>query len=102
MTLADENPLENQLKKELEESEWLQKFKRLSEDLGKIKREVPLTRLCELRWITESDSLVIHCPNLEIREELLQQTIKLTNLKLSATYFRISYPNYPDLIVDNC
>lgn len=61
-----ENPLPSRFKAELLNSEWSQEFKQLSDTLRAIQTEIPLTQLCELKWITEDDSLIIDCPNEEV------------------------------------
>ncbi|MGK7878006.1 MAG: hypothetical protein AB4426_33280 [Xenococcaceae cyanobacterium] len=100
MTLEEQNSLKRKLEKELQESEWLQKFKQLSEGLSRIKAEIPLTQLCELRWVSDSDSLIIHCPNPEVREGLCQQTSKIAQLNIGANCFIIKYPNCQDIIIE--
>jgi len=95
----EENPLRNKLHKDLQASQWLQKFKQLSEGLQRIKVEFPLTQLCELKWITENDSLVIHCPNPEVREGLAAQAGKLAKFQMGATHFVLKYPNLPDIAI---
>ena len=100
MTYSEPNPLQNKLEKELQESEWLQKFKRLSEGLRQIKAEIPLTQLCHLEWKTDSDSLVIHCPNPEVREALSQQTAKIAQIKMGAKHFILKYQNYADIVIE--
>ena len=77
MNPETENSLQSRLKSELQNSEWLQKFKQLSDTLRYIKREIPLTQLCELKWITEDDGLIIYCPNEEVWQELSQQPEKM-------------------------
>ena len=85
----DENPLERSLKQELEASEWLQKFKQLSQLLTTIKAEIPLTQLCQLEWLTDSNTLRIRCPNQEVwqgliaqQEQLIQKVTPVGNITL--------------------
>ena len=99
MTLEEHNPLKRKLEKELQESEWLQKFKRLSFGLRQIKAEIPLTQLCELKWIPDSQSPIVHCPNPEVREGLSQQSSKIARLNIGANCFILKSPNYPDIII---
>jgi hypothetical protein len=96
----DQNPLESSLRKELDDSTWLKKFKQIGEDLREVKTQVPLTQLCELKWVTEDDGLLIHCPNLEVRESLQQQIGWLAKTKISAKYLTIKYPETSDIRID--
>ncbi len=100
MNPDDRNPLENSLRKELEDSAWLRKFRQIGEDLREIKAKAPLTQLCELKWVTEDDGLLIHCPNLEVRESLQKQISLLAKTKLSAKYLTIKYPEVPDININ--
>ena len=95
-----ENPLQNKLKSELQNSAWLHKFKQLSDTLRYIKTEIPLTQLCELKWITEDDSLIIYCPNQEIWQELSQQQEKMAQFNQRINRLIIKYANYEELIFD--
>ena len=99
MNIEEQNPLQHKLKQELENSQWLQKFKQLSEGLRKIKEEIPLTQLCELQWVTENHSLILNCPNLEVREGLLQQSGKISQLNMGAKRFIIRYSQGEDIII---
>jgi len=100
MTVDEPNPLQNKLEKELQESEWMHSFKRLSEGLSQIKAEISLTQLCHLEWKTDSDSLIIHCPNPEVREGLCQQRAKIAQINMGAKCFILKYPNYTDIVIE--
>lgn len=103
MNQEEQNPLRHKLEKELQESEWLQKFKQLSEGLRQLKAEIPLTQLCKLEWITDSESLIIHCPNPEVRAGLSQQISQIAQLNIGANIFILKYPHCQDIIIDaNC
>ena len=93
-----ENPLEIKLKAELQNSEWLQKFKWLSDTLKYVKTEIPLTQLCELKWNTEDDSLIINCPNEEIWLELSQQSEKIAELNQKINRLILKYADYQELV----
>jgi len=93
-----ENPLENKLKTELQNSEWLQKFKCLGDTLKYVKTEIPLTQLCELKWNTEDDSLIINCPNEEIWHELSQQSEKIAKLNQKINRLIFKYADYQELV----
>lgn len=95
-----ENPLESKLKAELQNSEWLQKFKWLSDTLRYVKTEIPLTQLCELKWNTEDDSLIINCPNEEIWQELSQQSEKIAELNQKINRLILKYADYQELVFD--
>ena len=97
---AEENPLKTKLEKELQESEWLQKFKQLSFGLREIQTLFPLTQLCELKLITDTQSLAIHCPNLEVRQELSQQQLELSQLNIGVKRFILKYSDLQDIIID--
>ncbi len=98
--MMNKTPCKKKLEKELQESEWMQKFKRLSEGLRQIKAEIPLTQLCQLEWKTDSDSLVIQCPNLEVREGLSQQTAKIAQINMGAKCFILKCQNYADTFIE--
>jgi len=103
MNQEEQNPLRHKLEKELQESEWLQKFKQLSEGLRQIKAEIPLTQLCNLEWMTDTESLIIHCPNPEVRAGLSQQISQIAQINIGANLFILKYPHYQDIIIDpNC
>ena len=59
------NPLQDKLKAELDNSQWLQKFREIGENLQLIKSAIPVTELCQLKWNTGNNGLDIHCPNEE-------------------------------------
>jgi hypothetical protein len=99
MTAEEQNPLKKEIEQELQSSQWLHKFKQLSEGLVKIQTEIPLTKLCQLKWITEDDSLVIQCPNSETRLGLVRQSEKLSNLHIGANKLIIRYSDERDFIV---
>lgn len=65
MNSESENPLQDKLKAQVENSQWLQKFREIGENLKLIKSAIPATELCELKWNTGSNGLDIYCPNEE-------------------------------------
>lgn len=95
----EQNPLRHKLEQELQESQWLQKFKQLNMGLQRLKAEVPLTQLCKLKWVTEDDSLIVRCPNPEVRAGLCEQRAKLSRFKMGATRFILKYPGLPDVAI---
>ena len=99
MNIEEQNPWQNKLEQQLQGSESLQKFKQISLALQQLKAEMPLTQLCELRWITDDDSLILRCPNLEIRQDLSEQRDKLAQLNLTVSRFIIKYSDLPDITI---
>lgn len=99
MNIEEDNPWQNKLEQQLQQSDSLQKFKQISRALQQLKAEIPLTQLCELRWITDDDTLILHCPNIEIRQDLSQQREKFAQLDLSVSRFIIKYASYEDIII---
>ena len=93
-----ENPLESKLKAELQNSEWLQKFKWLGDTLRCVKTEILLTQLCELEWNTEDDSLIINCPNEEVWQELSQQSEKIAEMNQKINRLILKYANFCDAL----
>lgn len=87
----DENPLKQQLEAELNNSEWLNKFKRVSTILKRIKAAIPLTQLCTLKWQTELDALVVHCPNDEVWHSLQQHQQRISALDLELSQVILQY-----------
>ena len=81
----DRESIQDKLKRELEESEWLQKYRQMGQSLLALKAEVPLTELCDLKWETETDSLLIRCPNAEVWEGLQRQRAEIRALQIAAT-----------------
>jgi hypothetical protein len=93
--ILDENPYENPLRtrlaEELANSEWLQKFKAINQLLQTVRAQVPLTQLCELKWLTDSDSLVIHCPSIEVWQDLCQQQAQLVQYRGCAQHIVLKH-----------
>ena len=97
--LEDPNPLRSQIEQELHTSEWFQKFKAWGVLLNTLKKEVPLTQLCKLQWVTSSDDLLIHCPDIDIREALKQQSEEIDHLNELAQHIILKHVDHPDIIV---
>ncbi|MDJ0647155.1 MAG: hypothetical protein QNJ60_00475 [Xenococcaceae cyanobacterium MO_188.B19] len=95
-----ENPLQSKLKAELDNSEWLQKFKQLGDTLRYVKAEIPLTQLCNLKWNTKDESLIVNCPNEEVWQELSQQSEKIAKVNQKVKRLILKYGNYPELVFD--
>lgn len=100
MNSNEENPLRRKLEEELQGSEWLQKFKALSFGLSKLKAEIPITQLCQLEWMAESETLAIRCPNPEVCQGLLAQTEKMARLNIMAKRFIIKCSDRQDIVVE--
>ncbi|NEO83954.1 MAG: hypothetical protein F6J87_06785 [Spirulina sp. SIO3F2] len=92
--IEDQNPLKHELEAELNDSEWLQKFKAWGLLLQQLKTEVPVTQLCQLQWVTGADDLVIHCSNSEIRDALKQQAQKIYQLNKTASQIIVRLSGY--------
>ena len=75
-----ENPLRDKLKTEIDNSQWLQKFKEIGENLKLIKSAIPVTQLCQLKWNTGNNGLDIYCPNEEIWNDLQQEITTISKL----------------------
>ncbi len=84
-------PLKDELERELQGSEWLQKFKRLSDLLMRLKTELPVTQLCKLEWKTDSNTLRIRCPNLEVHNNLLQRASQIVQLSAEAPHIILEF-----------
>jgi len=65
MNIESENPLQDKLKAQVENSQWLQKFREIGENLKLIKSAIPATELCQLKWNTGNNGLDVYCPNEE-------------------------------------
>lgn len=95
----EQNPLRRQLENDLNQSAWLQKFKALSTLLQTLKSDVPLTQLCDVKWNTATDELLIHCPNPEIRHALSKQAQTIAQIKGCATRIILKLSTHPDIVI---
>ena len=95
----DRESLQEKLKRELEESQWLQTYRRMGQSLLKLKENVPLTQLCKVEWKTETNTLFIRCPNTEVYEGLQKQLAAIRNLQIAANKVVIRYEGCPDIPV---
>jgi len=98
MNADEKEPLQRKLERELQESEWLNKFKRLSDLLMRLKTEMPLTQLCKLEWKTESDTLLIRCPNPEVQRDLLAQATAIAQRSPEAERVILQYANQQEIL----
>ena len=80
MYSESENPLRDQLKAELDNSQWLQKFREIGENLQLIKSAIPATQLCQLKWNTSNNGLEIYCLNEETWNYLQLQVSQISTL----------------------
>ncbi|MEL7086138.1 MAG: hypothetical protein AAGE92_01825 [Cyanobacteria bacterium P01_G01_bin.4] len=94
---SDRQSFQNKLKRELEESEWLQKYRQMGQSLLALKAEVPLTELCDLKWDTETDSLLIRCPNAEVWESLQHHQAKFRSLQIAAARVILQFGDREDI-----
>ncbi|MEM9568450.1 MAG: hypothetical protein AAF974_09110 [Cyanobacteria bacterium P01_E01_bin.34] len=97
----DRQPFKDKLKQELEESEWLQKYRQMGQSLLALKTKVPLTELCDLKWDTETDSLLIRCPNVEVWENLQKQLADIRKLQIAATRITLQFGDREDIIISS-
>ncbi|AFY72160.1 hypothetical protein Pse7367_3945 (plasmid) [Thalassoporum mexicanum PCC 7367] len=97
--LEKREQLQTRLKTKLEESTWLHKFKQLSDLLTTIKTEIPATIFCDLRWLTEEETLLIHCPNPETKASLENEADKFAQVCSFAQRFVITYLDTPDFVI---
>ncbi|MGK7911940.1 MAG: hypothetical protein AB4050_10750 [Synechococcus sp.] len=97
----DRQPFKDQLKRELEESEWLQKYRQMAQSLLALKANVPLTELCDLKWDTDTDSLLIRCPNAEVWESLKTQLTDIRCLEISATQVILQFSDREDIDISS-
>ncbi len=80
MSSESENPLQDKLKAEIDNSQWLQKFREIGENLQLIKSAIPVTKLCQLKWNTSSNGLDIYCPNEETWHDLQLEIPRISKL----------------------
>ncbi|ELS05145.1 hypothetical protein Xen7305DRAFT_00048860 [Xenococcus sp. PCC 7305] len=84
-----DNPLHDKLKAQVDNSQWLQKFKEIGENLKLIKSAIPITTLCQLKWNTSKNGLDIHCPNEETWNFLKQETATIAKLPFKGDHIAI-------------
>lgn len=100
--IEDQNPLRTALEKELDESDWLQKFQSISQLLQSLKADVSLTERCKLEWISENQTLLIHCPTAELQQALKKQAsdiLRINNqIKKSAKHIILKHAQHEDVL----
>ena len=82
MKPKSENPLRDRLKAEIDNSQWLQKFREIGDNLKLIKSAIPATKLCQLKWNTSGNGLDIYCPNEETWNYLKLEIATISKLPL--------------------
>ncbi|MEM8808066.1 MAG: hypothetical protein AAGF01_18760 [Cyanobacteria bacterium P01_G01_bin.38] len=100
--MDSQNPLRDSLKQALDKSAWLQKFKAINQLLQTLKADIPLTQLCNLKWDTAHDQLLIHCPNPETQIALHRQSKDLAQRTGCAKQIILKYSQTPDIIIEPC
>lgn len=95
--INDQNPLRTRLEEELNSSEWLQKFKAINRLLHRLKAEVLQLETCELRWDTSCNGLVIHCPSVELGQQLQQD--KIVAIADYADRITLVFPDGSDIVL---
>ena len=97
---AEPNPLPDHVEQALQSSAWFSKFKAWGQFLQLLKAECPLTQLCQVRWVTGTDELVIHCPNLEVRQALEHQALWFAQVQGPAHRIIVRFATTPDLVFE--
>ena len=82
MSPESENPLQDQLRAEIDNSQWLQKFREIGDNLKLLKVAIPATQLCQLKWNTGNNGLDIYCPNEETWNYLTLEIATIAKLPL--------------------
>lgn len=95
----EQNPLRSQLEDELNNSEWLQKFKAINQLLHSLKDAIAEIRICELRWDTSCNGLIIYCPSVETASHLQQQQDTIITIANYAEQITLVPPDSPDIIL---
>ena len=95
----DSNPLRSQLEDDLNNSEWLQKFKAINQLLHSLKDAIAEINSCELRWDTSCNSLIIDCPSAVTARQLQQQQDTIVTIADYAEQITLVSPNSPDIIL---
>ena len=93
MSSESENPLQDKLKAEIDNSQWLQKFREIGENLKLIKAEIPATELCQLKWNTSTNGLDVYCPNEETWNYLQLEIATISKLSLKCDRVTIFWQN---------
>lgn len=91
--LDDQNPLRSQLEDELNSSTWLQKFKAINRLLHSLKADITDISVCDLKWDTGTNGLIIHCPSAEVRAKLNSQQTKIIEIANYADRITLVLPN---------
>ncbi|MEM1256780.1 MAG: hypothetical protein AAGI69_30480 [Cyanobacteria bacterium P01_H01_bin.21] len=100
MTGTDpQNPLRSQLESDLNNSEWLQKFKAINQLIHSLKGEITEINSCELRWNTSCNGLDIHCPSIETGQRLLLQQDTIVSIANYAERIVLMQPDSSDIIL---
>ena len=95
----DQNPLRTRLAAELNNSAWLQKFKAINRLLHSLKAEMADIQPCELRWDTSCNGLIIHCPSIELSQQLQLQRDKIISIADYANRITLVQPDSSEVIL---
>ena len=96
----DRQSMQEKLRRELEASQWLQTYRHMGQSLLALKKHIPLSTLCKVEWKTDTNTLLIRCPNAEVYEDLQQQVAAIRDLQIAASSIVIRYEGYPDIPVE--
>ncbi|NEQ53568.1 MAG: hypothetical protein F6K11_26100 [Leptolyngbya sp. SIO3F4] len=97
--IEDQNPLRTQLENNLNNSEWLQKFKAINQLLHSLKSEITEIQSCELKWDTSCDGLVIHAPSIEVAQQLQLKQDTIISIAKYANCITLVAPGSSDIIL---
>lgn len=97
--LDEQNPLRSQFEDELNNSEWLQKFKAINQLLHSLKAEILPVQSCDLKWDTSCNGLKIHCPSSDIVQQLQQQQTQIIDIANYADRIALVQPDSAEVIL---
>ena len=97
--IDNQNPLRTELGNDLNSSEWLQKFKAINQLLHSLKAEIAEIQSCELKWDTGCNGLKIHCPSLDITQQLWQQQEQIIHLANYADRIVLVQPDTVEVVL---
>lgn len=97
--IEDQNPLRTQLEDDLNNSEWLQKFKAINQLLHSLKAEIVEIQSCELKWDTRCNGLTIECPSAATCQTLLTQQDKIIAIAAYADRIALVHSDSSDIIL---
>ena len=97
--IDDQNPLRSRLETELNSSQWLQAFKAINRLLQCLKADIAAIQVCDLKWDTSCNGLVIHCPSADIGQQLRSQQGEILAIARYADRITLVQTNGSDIIL---